>query len=176
MGQPISCHFIGRIMKQEDLVLNYTAAQFKLYKAECNEDKIENVVNRQFDHQEYLNVVASDLIYVRVEIHWRYLFVLIDLFNCEIIDYISGSNKDASLVKKVFIKVKTNLNQIKLFHTDSGNEFKNKVIDKILNVFEIDQSLSMQECPYDNVIEEATYKVIKIEFVNNQIFETHEQL
>lgn len=78
--------------------------------------------------------------------------------------------------KKAFIKVKTNLNQIKLFHTDSGNEFKNKVIDEILNIFEIDRSLSMQECPYDNTIAEATYKVIKTEFVNNQIFETHEQL
>lgn len=87
-------------MKQEDLVLNYTVAQFKLYKAECNEDKIENVVNRQFDHQEYLNVVVSDLTYVRVGNRWHYLCVLIDLFNREIIGYISGSNKDASQVKK----------------------------------------------------------------------------
>ena len=31
-------------------------------------------------------------------------------------------------------------------------------------------------CPYDNAVAEATYKVIKTEFVNNQIFETQEQL
>ena len=29
---------------------------------------------------------------------------------------------------------------------------------------------------YDNAVAEATYKVIKTEFVNNQIFETQEQL
>ena len=31
-------------------------------------------------------------------------------------------------------------------------------------------------CPYDNAVAEATYKVIKTEFVKNQRFETHEQL
>ncbi len=31
-------------------------------------------------------------------------------------------------------------------------------------------------CPYDNDVAEATYKVIKTEFVNDQIFETQEQL
>ena len=31
-------------------------------------------------------------------------------------------------------------------------------------------------CPYDNAVAEATYKVIKTEFVNDQIFETQEQL
>lgn len=34
----------------------------------------------------------------------------------------------------------------------------------------------MKGYPYDNAVAKATYKVIKIEFVNNQIFETQEQL
>lgn len=51
-----------RIMKQEGLVPNYTVAQFKPNVAKCNEDKIENIVDHQFD----LNVVVSDLTYVRV--------------------------------------------------------------------------------------------------------------
>ena len=34
----------------------------------------------------------------------------------------------------------------------------------------------MKGCPYDNAVAEATYKVIKTEFVNNQRFETQEQL
>ena len=176
MGQQISRRRIGRIMKQEGLVSNYTVAQFKPHKAQCNEDKIENVVNREFDNQEHLNVVVSDLTYVRVGSRWHYLCVLVDLFNREIIGYSSGPNKDAALVKKAFSTVKTNLNQIKIFHTDRGNEFKNQVIDEILNTFEIERSLSMKGCPYDNAVAEATYKVIKTEFVNNRIFETDEQL
>ena len=34
----------------------------------------------------------------------------------------------------------------------------------------------MKGCPYDNAVAEATYKVIKTEFINNQRFETQEQL
>ena len=42
MGQQVSRR-MGRIMKQEDLVSNYTVAQFKPHPAKCNEDKIENI-------------------------------------------------------------------------------------------------------------------------------------
>lgn len=34
----------------------------------------------------------------------------------------------------------------------------------------------MKGCPYDNAVAEATYKVIKTEFVKNKRFETLEQL
>ena len=34
----------------------------------------------------------------------------------------------------------------------------------------------MKDFPYDNVVVDTMYKVIKIAFVNNQIFETQEQL
>ena len=191
MGQQVSRRRISRIMKQEGLVSNYTVAQFKPHTAKCNEDKIENIVDRNFDEQPHLNVVVSDLTYVRVKNRWHYLCVLVDLFNREIIGYSSGPNKDAELVKKAFSTVQTNLSQIKIFHTDRGsgspvlrskfpplvgNEFKNKIIDEILEVFEIERSLSMKGCPYDNAVAEATYKVIKTEFVNHQIFETQEQL
>ena len=192
MGQQVSRRRIGRIMKQEGLVSNYTVAQFKPHTDKCNEAKIENIVNRQFDKQPHLNVVVSDLTYVRVGHHWHYLCVLVDLFNREIIGYSSGPNKDAELVKKAFSTVKINLSQIKIFHTDRGNEFKNKIIDEILDTFNIDRSLSMKGCPYDNAVAEATYKVIKTEFVNNGspsseqresstvarewLFETEEQL
>ncbi len=135
MGQKVSRRRIGRIMKQEGLVSNYTVAQFKPHTDKCNEAKIENIVNRQFDKQSHLN---------RVGHHWHYLCVLVVLFNCEMIGYSSGSNKNAELVKKAFIIVKINLSQIKIFHTDRGNEFKNKIIDKILDTFNIDRSLSMK--------------------------------
>ena len=90
MGQQVSRRRIGRIMEQEGLVSNYTIAQFKPHPAKCNEDKIENIVDRNFDEQPYLNVVVSDLTYVRVGHRWHYLCVLVDLFNREIIGYSSG--------------------------------------------------------------------------------------
>ena len=66
MGQQVSRRRIGRIMAQVGLVSNYTVAQFKPLVVKCNEDKIENIVDCQFDKQPHLNVVVSDLAYVRV--------------------------------------------------------------------------------------------------------------
>ena len=102
--------------------------------------------------------------------------LLVDLFNREIIGYSAGSNKDAKLVYKAFASVKTRLNDITLFHTDRGNEFKNKIIDEVLGTFKIKRSLSMKGCPYDNAVAEATFKIFKTEFANNYHFYSLEQL
>lgn len=107
---------------------------------------------------------------------WNYICVLVDLFNREIIGYSAGRNKDAVLVSKVFSKVKVNLNHIKIFHTDRGNEFKNKLTDETLESFQIQCSLSMKGCPYDNAVAEATYKIIKTEFVRGSCFSSLEEL
>ena len=161
---------IGRIMKQEGLVSSYTTAQFRPQKDTCNESKIENVVDRQFNKQPYRNIVVSDLTYVRVGMSWNYICILVDLFNREIIGYSAGRNKTAELVKQAFQSVKGNLKDIQIFHTDRGNEFKNQTIDETLKAFEIQRSLSHKGCPYDNAVAEATFKIIKTEFVRNQTF------
>ncbi len=105
-------------MTQEGLVSKYTVAQYKPHKPKCNNDIIENIVDRNFNNQEHLNVVVSDLTYVRVGSNWHYICVLIDLFNREIIGYSAGKSKDAQLVKAAFQSIKGNLSDISIFHTD----------------------------------------------------------
>ena len=68
------------------------------------------------------------------------------------------------------------LSKIQLFHTDRGNEFKNKLIDEALETFKIKRSLSMKGCPYDNAVAEATFKIIKTEFVKRRHFDSLEDL
>jgi len=68
------------------------------------------------------------------------------------------------------------LNKISVFHTDRGNEFKNKAIDEVLDTFTISRSLSKKGCPYDNAVAEATFKIIKTEFIKNERFESLEEL
>lgn len=172
----ISRRRIGRIMKENGLVSTYTVAQYRPHVDKCNESKEANLLDRKFDDQAHLNVVVSDLTYVRVGTCWHYICVLIDIFNREIIGYSAGKNKDAKLVSKAFASVKTNLNNIQIFHTDRGNEFKNKIIDETLETFNIKRSLSMKGCPYDNAVAEATFKIIKTEFVKNQSFRSLDEL
>lgn len=169
-GKQVSRRRIGRIMKQEGLVSNYTTAQFKPQKDICNESKTQNILGRQFHGQGYRDVVISDLTYVRVGACWNYICVLVDLYNREIIGYSAGEDKTAELVKAAFQSVEGSLEDIRLFHTDRGNEFKNQTIEELLEMFHIKRSLSHKGCPYDNAVAEATFKIIKTEFVWNETF------
>lgn len=165
---------LRKMLIKNGLVSNYTVKQFKVHKVTCNEDNIENKLNREFNREEQLDVVVSDLTYVNVQGKWNYICLIIDLFNREIIGYAAGKN--AELVYKAFGRIKTNLNNINIFHTDRENEFKNKIIDEVLTTFNIDRSLSKKGCPYDNAVAEATYKIIKTEFTFNRILESFEEL
>ena len=160
----ISRRRIGEIMKKHGLVSKYTLKQYKQYKKlPVNEEPIGNLVNRQFDNRSRLEVVVSDLTYVRVRNAWNYICVIIDLHNREIIGWSVGKHKDAGLVKLAFARVKTDLRNITVFHTDRGSEFKNRAIDGLIQAFGIQRSLSAKGTPYDNAVNEATYHIIKTE-------------
>lgn len=176
LGHHVSRRVIGRIMKEQGLVSTYTKAQYKPHKRKPNDSETSNLVDRKFNNQPELNVVVSDLTYVRVGNKWNYICVLIDLFNRELIGFSAGKNKDAKLVHKAFASINTNLSNIKIFHTDRGNEFKNNLIENTLKTFNINRSLSMKGCPYDNAVAEATFKIMKTEFINNTHFKTLEEL
>lgn len=114
--------------------------------------------------------MISDLTYVRVGTRWNYICVLVDLYNREITGYSADEHKTAELVKEAFQSVEGNLQDIRLFHTDRGNEFKNQTIEELLETFDIERSLSHKGCSYDNTVPEASFKIIKTEFVWNETF------
>jgi transposase InsO family protein len=167
---------IGRIMQANGLVSNYTVAQYKVQRISVNRELVENKVNREFDNRDLLEVVVSDLTYVRVNGQWNYVCLIWDLYNREIIGYSAGPRKTALLVYRAFSTIKYDLNRIGIFHTDRGSEFKNNVIEGIIETFDIQRSLSKAGCPYDNAVAEAAFKVFKVEFVYPNVFESINQL
>ena len=175
-GYKVSRKRIGKIMKKYGLVSSYTVKQYKVHSAKCNEAKIANVVNRDFNKEQALDVVVSDLTYVNVKGKWNYVCLIIDLFNREFVGYAAGKKKNAELVTKAFKSIKRPLDQINILHTDRGNEFKNKAIDEVLKTFYIERSLSKKGCPYDNAVAEAAFKVVKTEFAFDRIFNSFEEL
>lgn len=101
----VSRRRIGRLMRERGLVSNYTVAQFKPHSSSCNEAAIKNVLKRNFNQQEALAVIVSDLTYVRVNGKWHYVCLFVDLFNREIIGYSAGKHKTASLVYKALASI-----------------------------------------------------------------------
>jgi len=175
-GYTVSRRRIGRLMRELGIQSKYAQPSYKPMTTRPNEDPVENLLDREFDVDEAMSVLVSDLTYVRVGKHWNYVCFLLDLYNREIVGYSAGKHKDAALVQRAFAKVKQPLETVKIFHTDRGSEFKNVGIDELLNKHNIERSLSDKGNPYDNAVSETTFKILKTELINDMRFDTLEQL
>ena len=114
----------------------------------------------------------TDLTYVRVDRRWAYVCLIIDLSNREIIGLSVGWHNTAELVKQAIQSIPYALTKAKLFHSDRGKEFDNQLIDEMLEAFGITRSLSQAGCPYDNAFAESTYRSLKLEFINQETFQS----
>lgn len=126
------------------MVSNYTVAQFKPNKSYSNEALVKNELQRDFIQESELAVVISDLTYVRVSERWHYVCLFIDIFNREIIGHSVGENKTANFVCEAIASIFANLNNIQMFYTKRGKESDKKLIDDVLEIFNIQCSLSMK--------------------------------
>ena len=175
-GLTVSVRRINRNMRELGFMSVYGKKRYKAGKWKVNESAVPNILDRSFNDKKPYEVIVSDLTYARVKERWHYVCILLDLFNREIAGYSAGSRRDAALVHTAFAKIKTNLSDIHVFHTDRGSEFDNTLIDELLDTFGIARSLSIKACPYDNAVAEATFKLIKSEFINRQMFDSLDHL
>jgi putative transposase len=175
-GWIVSRRKIGRIMKLRGLVSVYTHKKYRVHASRVNEAPVANLLDRKFSNRLPGACVVSDLTYVRVGMQWTYICMLLDLGAREIVGHSAGAHKNAELVHEAFASVKGNLFEIQIFHTDRGSEFDNMLMDELLDSFQIQRSLSMKGCPYDNAVAESTFKMIKAEFIASRRFDTLEQL
>ena len=132
--------------------------------------------NREFNEREPLEVVVSDLTYVKVGGVWHYICLIIDLHAREVIGYAAGRNKDANLVRKAFYRINADLREISIFHTDRGTEFKNEVIDSIITAFGMTRSLSAKGSPHDNAVVESMMNILKTEMIFGTTIENLDEL
>ena len=169
-GVSIGKEKLSKIMKQEKLVSKYVKRRKPKAQNSVNNDNVANKVERRFNDRKPLEVVTSDLTYVDVNNKWHYICLLIELSHREIIGFSAGRNKDAELVKAAWLTVRKDIREICIFHTDRGSEFKNEEIDKILEIGNIERSLSRPGKPVDNAVCESMYDIVKTEFVFDESF------
>ena len=163
-------------MKKRELVSAYTRKKYRVHAVRSNEAAVPNLLDRDFNNQAPGACVVSDLTYVWVGMRWAYICILLELGARDIIGHSAGAYKNADLVHKAFSTVKGSLFGIQMFHTDRGSEFDNALIDDLLESSQINRSLSMKGCPYDNAVAESTFKMIKAKFVSCRRFDTLDQL
>lgn len=164
-------------MKDNFLFSSYQVAYYKPHpkKSKVNDAPIENIIDRNFLNRSYMEVLISDLTFIKIYNRTAYICFISDLFNREIVGYAVGYYKTPYLVLEAFKSIE-DLSSVKFFHTDRGSEFKNGEIDELLAKIGIKRSLSEPGCPYDNACAESLFRTAKIEFVKNRIFKSLDQV
>jgi len=168
---------IGKIMKKYNLVSKYVQRRKRKKAGNADADIVNNevkpnLVERKWDERKPLEVIVSDLTYVKVNSQWHYICLLVDIAAREIIGFAAGRNKDAKLVRKAIYRADVDLRGIDIFHTDRGGEFKNEILDDIIHAFGMRRSLSAKGTPVDNAVMESLYNSVKAELVYGETFHT----
>ena len=163
----LSRHQVLRIMKKMELKSKYNSKSFKPY---SNKTKAhfyyDNLLEQRFDNYKPLEVITSDLTYVKTGKGWRYVCFIIDLFNREIIGHAISKYHDSNCVLRALASIKFDLNNTRIFHSDRGGEFASCELSEYLKQLNIVQSMSRAGCPYDNAVSENMFKLLKVEGID----------
>ena len=138
----------------------------------------KNRLKQNFRTQERNEVWVGDITYIKSEIGWIYLAVVIDLYNREIIGYEISKKIDTELVKRALANAiaRNGLKEGLIFHSDRGCQYASKGYRQMLEENGILASMSRPGCPYDNSCAESFFATIKKERIYRRRYVTMKEV
>lgn len=146
-------------------------------KVNPNEQAFPNLLNQQFNVQEFNKVWLADITYIRVNGSWNYLAGVMDLGRRKIVGWALGTSPNAALackaLKQALLKEQPGSGLI--HHTDRGSQYTSKAYRSLLEKNGIVGSMSRKGVPYDNAPMESFFQTLKTELIYKRYFQTLEQ-
>ncbi len=156
-------------MKEMGIKSKYNLKSYKPYaNKKLAKRFFPNLLEQNFDGYAPLEVLTSDLTYVKTSEGWRYICFIIDLFNREIVGYSVSEYHDTQCVLDALNSMNVDLTTVRIFHSDRGGEFASYDLEKYMSDNGIKQSMSKAGCPFDNAISENMFKLLKVEGIEQE--------
>jgi len=177
-GIEISEYKVCQIMKENGLYPE-TVKKYKPYPKQKSDAKYsENVVKQEFNFNESNECWAGDITYIKTELGWVYLSVVIDLFNREVIGYAISKKVNTELVKRALGNALSRKDKIGglVFHSDRGCQYSSIGFNKMLAENGIKSSMSKAGCPFDNSCVESFFATTKKECIYRKSYATMEEV
>jgi putative transposase len=146
-------------------------------KADPNDQAFPNLLNQQFNVEEFNKVWLADITYIRVNGKWTYLAAVMDLGRRKIVGWSLGTSPNANLACKAFKQalLKEQPGSGLIHHTDRGCQYTSNAYRSLLEKNGIIGSMSHKGVPYDNAPMESFFQTLKTEYVYKRYFQTIEQ-
>lgn len=177
-GVEVSEYKIRRLMRENGFYPVTTTKYKPCHNGKTDGKYKENLVKQRFKVEHPNELWAGDITYIKTKLGWRYLAVVLDLFNRETVGYAISSKIDTDLVKaalgNALARHKTGGNII--FHSDRGCQYSSKAYQTYLEENGIIGSMSRPGCPYDNSCVESFSATLKKERIYRRHYETEIEL
>ena len=128
---------------------------------------VTDELKQNFAAREAGKILTGDITYIRTNIGWAYLAVVIDLYNREVIGYSVSQSMDSELVKRALGNAIARRGGLSgaIFHSDRGVQYSSESYRRMLQENGIKQSMSRAGCPYDNACSESFFATAKKECI-----------
>jgi transposase InsO family protein len=169
-GHAFSKATIARCMKR----LNIKARKKRKFQATTDSNHnyriSPNLLDRSFNVDIPGSVWVSDITYIRVQKHWLYLTVIIDLADRMVVGWsLSQDLSTNNTVIKAFYKALSYRvpEPEFIFHSDRGVQYACDDFVHLLQKYEARQSMSRKGNCWDNAVAESFFKTLKVECIYN---------
>ena len=165
-GIKLSHNTVAKLMRENELCCVIRGRKFPpaYYKAvkELKDNLPKNLLNREFDVKIPGKVYVTDITYIPVLGGWKYLSVIKDLYNKEIVAWAMSSSANAELCVRTLEALKK-IRDLKgaMIHSDMGATYTSKAYRLKLNELGMVQSMSHKGDCYDNACAESFFAVYK---------------
>lgn len=137
-----------------------------------------NLLSRNFAVQAPNTFWAMDFTYIETDFGWRYLAVVMDLFDRAIVGWELGDNMKKELVIKALEKAIKRRKPTKglIAHSDRGSQYCSYAYQELLAKKGIQSSMSAKGDPWDNAVVESFFHTFKVELILGEKWDTNTKL
>lgn len=127
-----------------------------------------NRVNQQFNPPNPNQLWAGDITYLRTQQGWAYLAVVMDLYSRRIIGWQVSKRMTQDIViraLKMAITFRCPSSGL-IFHSDRGSQYTSKAFKRLLESYDIQQSMSGAGACWDNAVVERFFGSLKHDWLH----------
>lgn len=178
-GVHLSVYRVRKIMREN----GFYPIVMKKYKPTHNGKSdgryLEDQVKQQFLPELLNQIWAGDITYIKTNLCFVYLAVVLDLCNREVIGYHISERIDTELaltaLGNAIGRVGGVTGQI-IFHSDRGCQYSSKAFQKFLAEHNMIGSMSRPACPYDNSCLESFFSTAKRECIYRKKYDNIDEV
>lgn len=163
-GYQVSTKFVANLMREMGLISVRTTAKQDYLKLREPEKK-KNVLRQQFHAGKPNQIWVSDVTCFKLEDHYLYTCVILDLFSRKVIAYKISKKNSTQLITSTFKMAweQRSPEAGLIFHSDRGSQYTSHRFQQLLHERSVIQSFSNSGKPHDNAVAESFFASFKKE-------------